>query len=42
MGFSNIFGVPHWGETTAGRAPAAIIDGRALAARVREEVAPRR
>jgi methylenetetrahydrofolate dehydrogenase (NADP+)/methenyltetrahydrofolate cyclohydrolase len=39
MGFSNIYGVPHWGETTAGRAPTTIIDGRAVAARVREEVA---
>ena len=39
MGFSNIYGVPHWGEAAAGRAPAAIIDGRALAARVRDQVA---
>jgi methylenetetrahydrofolate dehydrogenase (NADP+)/methenyltetrahydrofolate cyclohydrolase len=39
MGFSNIYGVPRWGEIWARHAPAEIIDGRAVAARVRAEVA---
>jgi methylenetetrahydrofolate dehydrogenase (NADP+)/methenyltetrahydrofolate cyclohydrolase len=40
MGFTNIYGVPHWNAAEAGgRHSATIIDGRAIAARVREEVA---
>jgi methylenetetrahydrofolate dehydrogenase (NADP+) / methenyltetrahydrofolate cyclohydrolase len=39
MGFSNIYGVPRWGEMWARHSPAELIDGRAVAARVREEVA---
>jgi methylenetetrahydrofolate dehydrogenase (NADP+) / methenyltetrahydrofolate cyclohydrolase len=40
MGFSNIYGVPRWGNGHPDREPRArLIDGRAVAARVREQVA---
>jgi methylenetetrahydrofolate dehydrogenase (NADP+)/methenyltetrahydrofolate cyclohydrolase len=40
MGFTNIYGVPHWNDAEGGgRHSTTIIDGKAIAARVRAEVA---
>jgi methylenetetrahydrofolate dehydrogenase (NADP+)/methenyltetrahydrofolate cyclohydrolase len=37
MGFSNVYGVPRWGQLDEG--PGALIDGKAIAAELRAEVA---